>query len=497
MNFQWPSLPEACYRQWHSSDLRERIALVSDSEQLDYAALAERTAAAAAALVTMGTARGDIVAIAMNRSIDAVIAILGALWAGACPCPLDSQLSAGQLRAMLSAVGAAWIVADDDHMDCARDLGYGASRLIAADFSTAAAYRDLDLGPDNRALLLFTSGSTGHPKGVMLSHRNLLSNADGVIRHTQLTDRDRLLHSMPLHHTNGLNNQIFAPLLAGATVVLGGRFKADTFPDLVDRHRPTIITGVPTMYARLLDQPFNREALQGLRMARCGSAPITEDLHRRVEAHMGCDLVVSYGLSEATCTSLMNPPGRRRIGTVGTVLHGQQVSLLKPGSSEPVADGEEGEIAISGPSLMTGYLGADPQADRAVVDGRLRTGDLGRFDADGYLTITGRLKEVIIRGGENLSPQAIEQALAADPGVRTCCVVGRAHHDLGQVPVAFVVLADGTPRDADRLCDLVASSLSRTHRPAEIIFLDALPETSVGKIDRKALATRVKQAADG
>jgi acyl-CoA synthetase (AMP-forming)/AMP-acid ligase II len=181
----------------------------------------------------------------------------------------------------------------------------------------------------------------------------------------------------------------------------------------------------------------------------------------------------------------MNPPGARRIGTVGTVLAGQRVALFKPGTMTLVAPLTEGEIRISGPSVMQGYLGAG--GEQPVRDGWLRTGDLGRFDADGYLAITGRLKDVIIRGGENLSPQLIEGVLVEHPAVRACCVVGGPHADLGEVPVAFVVLREGGKASAEELHALVGARLARMYVPSEVRFVAALPENSIGKVDRKAL----------
>ena len=197
------------------------------------------------------------------------------------------------------------------------------------------------------------------------------------------------------------------------------------------------MTGVPTIYARMLPHLTPGERFPSLRFLRCGSAPITPTLHQQIEEAFGVPLVVSYGLSEATCTSTMNPPDGRRIGTIGTVLAGQDVRLFDPVTNTEVAQGGEGEIRIGGPALMAGYLGS---AEQPIVDGWLRTGDLGRFDEDGFLTITGRIKDVIIRGGENISPALIERHLATHPTVRDCCVVGAPDADLGEVPVAFVVL---------------------------------------------------------
>ena len=188
----------------------------------------------------------------------------------------------------------------------------------------------------------------------------------------------------------------------------------------------------------------------------------------------------------------MNPVGRRRLGTVGTVLAGQSVVLIGA-NGQPAAAGQEGEVCVGGDSVMAGYLGADPQAaDRAVRDGLLRTGDLGRFDDEGYLSITGRIKEVIIRGGENLSPALIENAIAAHPDVAACCVVGQADADLGEVPVAFVVAAGQRQPSEQAIVETVAARLSRIYRPQAVHFVAALPENSVGKVDRKAVAALLK-----
>ena len=197
-------------------------------------------------------------------------------------------------------------------------------------------------------------------------------------------------------------------------------------------------------------------------------------------------LVVSYGLSEATCTSTMNPVGARRIGTVGTALPNQRVRIFTPGSDDRAAPGAEGEIRIAGPCLMRGYAGEGSESP--IRDEWLRTGDLGRFDGDGYLSVTGRLKDLIVRGGENLSPRAIEDTLAGHPAVAACCVVGGPHPDLGEVPVAFVVRRDRAKRWTPRNWRaLVRRRLSRIHVPAAVRFLESLPVNAVGKVDRKAL----------
>ena len=281
-----------------------------------------------------------------------------------------------------------------------------------------------------------------------------------------------------------------------ASVALAGRFRADDMPGLLRAFRPTIITGVPTMYARMLELAFDPQSLAGLRFARCGSAPITEALHRRIEAFLGCPLVVSYGLSEATCTSTMNPPAARRVGSVGTVLAGQRVTLRLPDGSQ-AAPGGEGEICIEGDSLMLGYLGVGDADGGAPL--LLRTGDLGRFDPQGYLSITGRIKDVIIRGGENISPALVEGVVTGLPGVAACCVVGAPDEDLGEVPVIFVQRGgDGVADDALQGAAIQAEVLARLGRiyvPRDVVWIDRLPENAVGKVDRKALARQVAAQA--
>jgi acyl-CoA synthetase (AMP-forming)/AMP-acid ligase II len=487
------SFTQACHDAWRSDEQTRSTALVSNDVSLTYAQLQERVSGFAGTLRAAGVGQGDRVAIAMERSLDAVIAVFGTIFAGGCLCPLEPRLPGDEIQRRLTAVGVAWVVFDAANAEIAGSMDLPEDAKVPFAWGRFPAYVNRGVGSADAALLLFTSGSTGNPKGVLLSHGNILTNAHGVATQTGLTAADRLLHVMPLHHTNGLNNQLFSPFIVGATVCFAGRFSARDMPALMAQHRPTIVTGVPTMYSRMLDEKFSPDSLSELRFARCGSAPITEELHRSVEEKLGCPLVVSYGLSEATCTSLMNPPARRRIGTVGTVLPGQIVRIMRPRSSDEMATGQDGEIVIGGPALMTGYLGADPEADRAITDGWLRTGDLGHFDHEGYLTITGRIKDVIIRGGENISPGMIEGVIAEIDGVRACCVVGRRDADLGEVPVAFVVRAGDTPLTEADVLQAVSDRLPRACRPASILFLDALPETAVGKVDRKqvvALAER-------
>ena len=483
-----------------SGRLRDAIAHHADAgrtafcgpDPVSYAELGRRIDGCAAGVRDWGVVRGEMVGILAPKSVAAIAAYFGAMQAGACVCFVDPGLAPDAIAEQADAVNMRRLIVDQRlmarvHGDELRRLPHGrdpeqfrALHTLRGD----GAFIDRGLGADDRAMLLFTSGNTGRPKGVLLHHRSLICNAEGVLRHTGTSPQDRLLHVMPLYHTNGVNNQVIVPLLAGASVILHQRFTPEDAVEALRRDAPTYMTGVPTIYARMLPHLASGERFPSLRFLRCGSAPITAALHQQIEDAFGVPLVVSYGLSEATCTSTMNPPGHRKIGTIGTVLAGQEVRVFDPVTHGDVAAGGEGEIRIAGPALMAGYLGS---AEQPMVDGWLRTGDLGRFDDEGFLAITGRIKDVIIRGGENISPAVIERRLAGHPAIRDCCIVGAPHAELGEVPIAFVVLNDGAALDQPGLKAFVGSALARIYVPAEIRQLDVLPTNAVGKVDRKVL----------
>jgi acyl-CoA synthetase (AMP-forming)/AMP-acid ligase II len=422
-----------------------------------------------------------------ERGVESTAAFFGLMEAGFCPAFLDPQMPLPTLAACMDSVSMR-VLLTDKALD--RSSFVAGTRIYspAACFATKNGKTRLPVPKkDSPAMMLFTSGSTGAAKGIVLSYENLDSNAAGIIAMTGITPEDRLLHVMPLYHTNGINNQLIAPLLVGATIILADRFRPEQVPSLLERHAITYMTGTPTHYSRIL--PFLRRrgsaGLHSLRFLRCGSAPITRELHSIVENAFGVELLVSYGLSEATCTTAMNPPGNRRIGSIGIPLKGQYVELFNPGSTEPAAEGEEAEICIRGPSLMLGYISKDQKLP--FMNGWLRTGDLGRRDSDGFFYVTGRLKDIIVRGGENISPGLIENIIRNHEAVSSCCVVGAVSDDLGEVPVAFVVFRDRCSVAEQVLRDRAAAVLKPAYVPVRWYFLPRLPENALGKVDRNAL----------
>lgn len=481
------SIPELVLSTARDPAIRTRQALWTAERCLDYAQLENAVARVAGLLLDSGLKRGGRVGLLAGRTATAASAVLGVMAAGGAICVLDERLPATELGARLRSAGIGWILADAAHFSLAASTESG-TVLRLEDALRAKPRVVEDLIPDDDAMLVMTSGSTGRPKAVLLTHGNLLSNARGVVERTGLTPADRVLHNMPMHHTNGTNNQLIVLLACGATVVMLEHFHAESYFAEIARHRPTYITAVPTQYSRLLGITPPPGSLASLRFLRGGAAPLNAELHRKIEAHMGVPLVMSYGLSEATCTCTMNPPDARKIGSVGTALYGQRVAIFAPGSEELRAPDTEGEICIAGPSVMRGYVPAQAHdGDPGIRNGWLRTGDLGQLDLEGYLTVTGRLKDIIIRGGENLSPGQIEEALTTHPAVRACCVVGAPDSDLGEVAVAYVVTHNGQEVAEKDLKDRVAARLPRSWVPARVTVLDALPENRVGKIDRQTL----------
>ena len=473
---------------WGNSQNKSQIAIEGLEEKISYPDLFFQVGKIAGALRALGVKKNDRVAVAIERSPAQALHILGCMVAGACPCPFEPQLGREEVERRFAITKIKWLLFDNNSsLDQAFEGLVEVKKVNIHTLQGAETFWATDILLDDPGFLLFTSGSSGKPKGVLLSHRGILTNATGIVRSSNISKLDRFLHVMPLHHTNGVNNQLFAPLIAGATICFAPRFSPSHMPDLMEKFQPTVVTGVPTMYSRLLNIEFSKTSLENLRILRCGSAPITEELHKKVESKFGCPLAISYGLSEATCTSTLNPFDKRKLGSVGKVLDGQEVFL--DASRGGGSDGS-GEICIGGPSLMMGYLDESSNGMPFSPGSILHTGDIGRFDSEGYLYITGRIKEVIIRGGENLSPNLIEEVISAIDGVQAVCVIGKEDFDLGEVPIAFIVKNQsfsGENLTNEILDREILQKLSYIHKPVEYFFVKSLPENSVGKVDRKSL----------
>jgi len=348
--------------------------------------------------------------------------------------------------------------------------------------------------PSLLALLIFTSGTTGVPKGVMLDHANLDAMAEMGRRALHIGPTDRCLLILPLFHVNGIVVSVLTPLLAGGSVVIGERFDPNTFFDAVEHHRPTFFSAVPTIYTMLAALPDDvRPDTSSVRFGICGAAPASAQLLTRFEYRYGFPLIEGYGLSEGTCASTINPvEGPRRAGTVGIAFPGQQIRIVDP-AGNAVPTGVDGEVTIDGPNVMRGYLGRPDETARVIVDGWLHTGDIGHLDADGYLTLVGRSKDMIIRGGENIYPKEIEDVLISDPAVLEAAVIGVPDDKWGETVAAYVQPRPGHAINPEALQALCARNLAGYKRPTTITVMDAIPKNAVGKTDKAPLrAAHVK-----
>jgi long-chain acyl-CoA synthetase len=453
----------------------------------------DRVLAAAGLFAEVGIGRGDVVAIMLPNQVEFVVAMFAAWRLGAAVTPLNPNLTAQEAVHQLSDSKAKLLVNVTGETIAEQVQALPVSAL-RGEVQFGAHY----VGPTVEdtsalALLIYTSGTTGLPKGVMLDHANIEAMTAMSRYATQITAADHCLLVLPLFHVNGIVVSILLPLDAGSQVTIRARFDIETFFTDVERLRPTYFSAVPTIYALLHALPGQvRPDTSSLRFGICGAAPAPAGLLANFEARYGFPVVEGYGLSEGTCASTINPfNGVRKAGTVGLPFPGQRVAIADAnGRHLPV--GETGEVLVQGPNVMRGYLGKPEETAKTVVDGWLHTGDLGSFDADGYLSIVGRLKEMIIRGGENIYPKEIEDALNANPAVMESAVIGAPHETLGEVVIAYVAFRNGEHVDPEGLDAHCAERLTRYKRPAAIHVVDSLPKNAMGKIDKPKLRTWLK-----
>lgn len=458
---------------------------VADGRQsLTNAQLRDRIRAAAYHLHQLGIGAGDVVAVQLTNRVEFVTLLFAAWRINAVVTPINPTLTEHEVSRQLADSGAHLLV---------REAG-GATPadvvvLAVDDLSINAPQLDPEpqSDPSALALLIYTSGTTGTPKGVMLDHANLDAMADMCRQALSVGPADRCLLILPLFHVNGIVVSVITPLLAGASVVIADRFDPRIFFDVIERERPTYFSAVPTIYNMLAVLPSDvTPDTSSVRFAVCGAAPAAAELLTRFETRYGFPLIEGYGLSEGTCASTINPIEDRRVGTVGVACPGQRLRIVdSTGTEVPV--GVDGEVLVAGPNVMRGYLGRPEETSRVIVDGWLHTGDIGHLDADGYLTLAGRIKDMIIRGGENIYPQEIEEVLVGDPAVLDAAVIGVPDEKWGEIVVAYVQPRPDASIDPIALQVLCARSLAGYKRPTSIIVVESIPKNPIGKTDKAPL----------
>jgi acyl-CoA synthetase (AMP-forming)/AMP-acid ligase II len=467
--------------------------LADERQDLDNAAFADRVTAVAAVFATAGLRRGDVLAVVLPNRVELVTSMFAAWRLGAAVTPVNPALTAQEARYQITDAGATLVVADGPGAAMLRDGPY---RIIGLDDVTApprpAAPPALVTDPEALALLIYTSGTTGRPKGVMLDHANVSATARIIIDWFEMTAGTRSLLVLPLFHVNGIMVSVVSPLLAGGSSFIAERFHAATFWATVEQARPTFFSAVPTIYTMLTSRPGAPPDTGSLRFVICGAAPMPRQLIGEFEGRFGVPVVEGYGLSECTVVCTLNPlHGVRKAGSVGVPVPGVEVGVVDEADALLPA-GQAGEVVVRGPNVMRGYLGRPEESAQTLRGGWLHTGDVGRFDQDGYLSLVDRVKDLIIRGGENIYPKEIEDVLYAHPAVLEAAVVGQPDQVFGEQPVAFVALRNGFDVVPEDFIEHCRQSLARYKVPREVYLEETLPKNALGKIAKPVLRTRLK-----
>lgn len=470
----------------------DRPFLRDEHEELGYAEFAERVEAVAEQFAELGIGPGSVVAVMLTNRIELLTSIAAAWRLGAAATPINPTFTATEAGHQITDSGAGLIVVADATSPTA-----GRPAVLVDDLRRAlrgSAQPRPSTRADQLALLIYTSGSTGRPKGVMLSHANIGAMAGSMVDALTLTDQDHCLLVLPLFHVNAICVSFLATVIAGGQLSVLGRFHPTEFLSAIERLRPTYFSAVPTIYAHLLALPEEVVAdTSSVRFAICGAAPASVELLHGVEERFGFPMVEGYGLTEGTCASTVNPvDGPRKAGTVGVALPGQTVAVMDS-AGRLLPAGERGEVVIQGPNVMQGYLNRPEATAEALGDGWLHTGDVGVLDEDGYLRLVDRIKDLIIRGGENIYPKEIETVLHQHPAVLEAAVVGAPDALYGEVPVAYVALHPERTATAEELRELCATHLTKVKVPVTITVLDGLPKNPVGKIDKPTLRSSCAQ----
>ena len=467
--------------------------VADDTVSLNNAEFLHAVRRASAALHRHGVAGGDVVAVMLPNTAAFVVALFAAWRLGAAVTPINPSLRPAEVTYQLADADAKVLI-----IDAVPEFDPGPRSVITPSELTSAPAAGLlqpaHLGDDSLALLIYTSGTTGRPKGVMLDHSNLIAMCRGVIDALDITAADHSLLILPLFHVNGIVIGTLSPLLAGGHTTIAGRFSPKTFFDRIEQSRATYFSAVPTIYTMLCGLPAEvKPDTSSMRFAICGAAPASVELLEQFQSRYGIPIIEGYGLSEGTCASTINPlDGPRKAGTVGLPLPGQTIRLVDA-NGDPVPDGEAGEVAIQGPNVMRGYLNRPEETAKTIVDGWLHTGDIGRFDDDGYLMLVDRAKDMIIRGGENIYPREIEAVAHRYRGSRRP-PSSEARPGLRRGAGAYVAACTPTSSSTSMRADEPASREfvakvqgSRGDPPSST----SLPKNPVGKIDKPSLRQRL------
>jgi malonyl-CoA/methylmalonyl-CoA synthetase len=471
-------------------------AITYEESTLRYGDLDMRAKRAATRLHQLGVEPGDRVAIATPDKLPFLAAHLGALYAGAVCVPLNPRFTGAELQYFLEDSGARVAVVGDDQRSVVESLQGDLPDLravlddAAAWDAPASPFSEPEIGPDNPCLMIYSSGTTGRPKGVVHTHANLAASIRALQAGWRITPEDVVVNVLPLFHVHGLSFGAHLSLLTGCQMLLEKSFQTRRTLDAIGRG--TVFLGIPTFYYSFLDDAQFREQAQtwsGVRLFTCGSAPIRPEVLPELEAILQRPVINRYGMTEAHVISSLPLAGPWPQGSVGIPLAGIEMRLIQDDAT-PSGAGEPGSVQVRGPNLFREYWRQPEATRKAFSSGWFDTGDLGCRDADGFLTLVGRKHDLIITNGYNVYPQVVERAINECAGVRESAVVGVPDRMRGERVVAAVVRSDLALSEHFLQASL-SDRLVHYQRPAEIIFVASLPRNALGKVLRRELRDRI------
>jgi long-chain acyl-CoA synthetase len=472
----------------------DRPALKLDDATVTYAQLDEGSARTAAMLRAKGFEPGDRVGVMLPNVPYFAVAYYGILRAGGVVVPMNVLLKGREIGFYLEDSAAKLVLAWKDFAVGAEDAGAEVIEVAPGEFEKLLAEHEpdretADTAGEDTAVILYTSGTTGKPKGAELTHDNLMRNTEVVAKTlVEITEDDVLLGALPLFHSFGQTCALNASVFTGACLTMIPRFDPRKALEIVERDKVTIFEGVPTMYTALLHtEDRDSHDVSTLRLCVSGGSAMPVEVMRGFEEAFGCKVLEGYGLSETSPVASFNHPDReRKPGSIGTPIEGVEMKVVDDDGAD-VEQGEVGEIVIRGHNVMKGYWQREDATAEAIRDGWFHTGDMGKIDEDGYFSIVDRKKELIIRGGYNVYPREVEEVLYEHPAVEAAAVVGVPDEKMGEEVGAAVVLKKGEQASEDELRDFVKSEVANYKYPRRIWFVDDLPKGPTGKILKREI----------
>ncbi|NLS73107.1 malonyl-CoA synthase [Bradyrhizobium brasilense] len=475
-----------------------------DGSRISYGDLIARAGQMANVLVERGVKPGDRVAAQTEKSVSALVLYLATVRAGGVYLPLNTAYTLNELEYFITDAEPALVVCDPSKQDGIKAIAakvgakvetLGASgngSLTEAADQAAKEFATVPRGNNDLAAILYTSGTTGRSKGAMLSHDNLASNSYSLVDYWRFTDKDVLIHALPIYHTHGLFVASNVTLFARASMIFLPKFDPDVIIKLMAR--ATVMMGVPTFYTRLLQNPgLNKDATGHMRLFISGSAPLLADTHREWSDRTGHAVLERYGMTETNMNTSNPYDGDRVPGAVGFALPGVSVRVTDPETGKELARETIGMIEVKGPNVFQGYWRM-PEKTKAEfrADGFFITGDLGKIDDKGYVHILGRGKDLVISGGFNVYPKEIESEIDAMPGVIESAVIGVPHADFGEGVTAVLVCAKGADVSEAAVLKALDGRLAKFKMPKRVFVVEELPRNAMGKVQKNILRDTYK-----